>query len=78
MVQHNPTNKATRIESLVDSDNYSKTLNCPRDNIDGYIIVEGKVATGWDCCNFCMYMIDCHVTGLTKKFILASKAKPEE
>lgn len=73
MVQHNPKAKVTRLESLVSVDDTAKILVCPRDDIKSYIILEGTTYTGWDCCNICIYCIDCHILGVTKQFILASK-----
>lgn len=78
LVRNNPSLKSTRVESLIDSNNRSVTLPCPRDDINSYVIIDNNVYQGWDCCNYCLYQLDCHIFGVTKKFILAEKHEEEQ
>lgn len=73
MVQHNPTVKRTNLSSLVTCDEVARVLPCPRDSINTHVVVNHQAVTGWDCCNYCLYQIDCHITGYTRQFVLASK-----
>ncbi len=70
MIHLTPT--AVRVQSLLDGTETSRELECPKDNANAAVVVDGELVRGEDCCQYCQSMVQCAVSGRNRTFMLMS------